>query len=126
MVPRVLEKIADIIDRAPAARRTVLALIMEDPQDLTQNQKRKPKKGPGRPAAGESLTPQEVAETALQLILAEGEAALTMRRLGEMLGVKAMALYNHFPNKEAILDAVTSLAMSRLPSPARQAGVGSA
>jgi RpiR family transcriptional regulator, carbohydrate utilization regulator len=32
MIPRVLEKIAEIIDRAPAARRTVLALILEDPQ----------------------------------------------------------------------------------------------
>lgn len=32
MVPRVLEKIAEIMDRAPAARRTVLALILEDPQ----------------------------------------------------------------------------------------------
>lgn len=32
MVPRVLEKIAEIIDRAPAARRMVLALILEDPQ----------------------------------------------------------------------------------------------
>jgi AcrR family transcriptional regulator len=90
---------------------------MKEPQDLTPNPQRKPKKGPGRPAAGESLTPQEVAEAALQLILAEGEAALTMRHLGEVLGVKAMALYNHFPNKEAILDAVTSLSMSRLPSP---------
>lgn len=32
MTPRVLEKIAEIIDRAPVARRTVLALILEDPQ----------------------------------------------------------------------------------------------
>ena len=32
MTPRVLEKIAEIIDRAPTARRTVLALILEDPQ----------------------------------------------------------------------------------------------
>lgn len=32
MPPRVLEKIAEIMDRAPAARRTVLALILEDPQ----------------------------------------------------------------------------------------------
>jgi TetR/AcrR family transcriptional regulator, tetracycline repressor protein len=78
---------------------------------------RKPRKGPGRPAAGESLTPQEVAEAALQLILAKGEGALTMRRLGEVLGVKAMALYNHFPDKEAILDVVASLALSRLPAP---------
>jgi RpiR family carbohydrate utilization transcriptional regulator len=32
MTPRVLDKIAEIMDRAPAARRTVLALILEDPQ----------------------------------------------------------------------------------------------
>ncbi len=32
MPPRVLQKIAEIIDRAPTARRTVLALILEDPQ----------------------------------------------------------------------------------------------
>lgn len=32
MTPRVLEKIAEIMDRAPAARRTVLSLILEDPQ----------------------------------------------------------------------------------------------
>ena len=81
------------------------------------NKTRKPQRGPGRPAAGESLTPREVAEAALQLILAEGEGALTMRRLGEVLGVKAMALYNHFPDKEAILDAVSSLALARLPAP---------
>jgi AcrR family transcriptional regulator len=58
-----------------------------------------------------------VAEAALQLVLVEGEGALTMRRLGEVLGVKAMALYNHFPDKEAILDAVASLALARLPAP---------
>ncbi|CAN5549384.1 MurR/RpiR family transcriptional regulator [soil metagenome] len=32
MTPRVLEKIAEIIDRAPAARRAILALILQDPQ----------------------------------------------------------------------------------------------
>jgi AcrR family transcriptional regulator len=58
-----------------------------------------------------------VAEAALQLIIAEGEGALTMRRLGEVLGVKAMALYNHFPDKEAILDAVASLAFASMPVP---------
>lgn len=87
---------------------------------MKKTAKRKPQKGPGRPAAGETLTPQEVAEAAVQLILTEGEAALTMRRLGEMLGVKAMALYNHFPNKDAILDAVTGLAMSRVSLPPAQ------
>jgi DNA-binding MurR/RpiR family transcriptional regulator len=32
MTPRVLEKVTQIIDRAPSARRTVLALILADPQ----------------------------------------------------------------------------------------------
>lgn len=32
MIPRVLQKISEIIDRAPTARRAVLALILEDPQ----------------------------------------------------------------------------------------------
>ncbi|MBC7833598.1 MAG: TetR/AcrR family transcriptional regulator [Phycisphaerales bacterium] len=90
---------------------------MNSQQGVTRNRNRTPQKGPGRPAAGESLTPQEVAHAALQLIVSEGEGALTMRRLGEVLSVKAMALYNHFPDKEAILDAVASLALSRLPAP---------
>lgn len=84
---------------------------------VSQSRNRKPQSGPGRPAAGESLTPLEVAEAALNLIVAEGEQALTMRRLGEVLGVKAMALYNHFPDKEAILDAVANLALARVPLP---------
>jgi AcrR family transcriptional regulator len=86
-------------------------------QQATKIRNRTPRKGPGRPAAGQSLTPQEVAEAALQLIVSEGEGALTMRRLGEVLGVKAMALYNHFSDKEAILDAVANLALTRLPTP---------
>ena len=32
MTPRVLEKVAAIIGRAPAARRAVLELILQDPQ----------------------------------------------------------------------------------------------
>lgn len=84
---------------------------------VKQKRDRTPRKGPGRPAAGESLKPQEVTEAALDLIRSEGQEALTMRRLGEALGVKAMALYNHFPNKEAILDAVASLAFASMPVP---------
>jgi len=92
---------------------------MNNQHGITQNRtrNRKPRTGPGRPAAGEELTPQEVAKAASELIDAEGEEAITMRRLGEVLGVKAMALYNHFRDKEAILDAVASLALARIPAP---------
>jgi AcrR family transcriptional regulator len=90
---------------------------MNDKRNNLQPRTRKPQNRPGRPAAGEELTPREVAEAAFDLIVAEGEDALTMRRLGEVLGVKAMALYNHFQDKEAILDAVADLALARVPVP---------
>ena len=72
---------------------------------------------PGRPPAGKSLTPQAIAEAAARLIDAEGIEDLSMRRLGQELGVEAMALYNHFEDKEAILDAVAALTLTRLPVP---------
>lgn len=90
---------------------------MDTQNRVSQQRTRKPQSGPGRPAAGQELTPQEVAAAAFELIAAEGEEALTMRRLGEVLSVKAMALYNHFPDKEAILDAVANLALARVPVP---------
>ncbi|MGH9101809.1 MAG: TetR/AcrR family transcriptional regulator [Acidimicrobiales bacterium] len=53
-----------------------------------------------------SLTRQRIVEAALQIIDAEGLEALSMRHLGSQLGVEAMAIYHHFLNKEAVLDAV--------------------
>lgn len=69
---------------------------------------------PGRPAVGQSLTPQDVAKAAFELIDSDGLVAFSMRRLGLMLGVEAMALYNHFADKEAILNAVASLVLERV------------
>lgn len=37
-----------------------------------------------------------------------GLAALTMRALGEQLGVDPTAVYRHFPNKESLIDAMLS------------------
>jgi AcrR family transcriptional regulator len=54
----------------------------------------------------EPLTREKIVEKALELLDAEGIEGLSMRRLGEALGFEAMALYHHFPNKDAILDGV--------------------
>jgi len=54
------------------------------------------------------LTREKIVEQAITLLDAEGLEGLSMRRLGESLGVEAMALYHHFPNKEAMLDAVAA------------------
>jgi AcrR family transcriptional regulator len=56
----------------------------------------------------EPLTREKIVEKALEIVDAEGAEGLSMRRLGEALGVEAMALYHHFPNKDAILDGVVA------------------
>lgn len=48
----------------------------------------------------------DVIEGALNLLDEEGLDALTLRRLGERLGVRASALYRHVPSKEALFDAM--------------------
>jgi AcrR family transcriptional regulator len=72
---------------------------------------------PGRPPAGKSLTPHAVAQAAARLIDQYGIDDFSMRRLGQGLGVEAMALYNHFEDKEAILDGVANLTLEQLPLP---------
>ncbi|WP_329138481.1 TetR/AcrR family transcriptional regulator C-terminal domain-containing protein [Streptomyces sp. NBC_01476] len=47
-----------------------------------------------------------VVDGALALLDDTGLDGLTMRRLGEALGVRAGALYRHFPSKQALLDAM--------------------
>jgi AcrR family transcriptional regulator len=54
----------------------------------------------------EPLSRDRVLVAAVALVDAEGLQALTMRRLAADLGVEAMALYYHLPNKEAVLDGV--------------------
>ncbi len=52
------------------------------------------------------LSAERIVLAALDLIEAQGLAQLSIRRLGEALGVQGMALYRHLAGKEAILDGV--------------------
>ena len=67
----------------------------------------------------EPLSSERVLRAALALTDAGGTEALTMRRLGQELGVEAMSLYKHVANKDAILDAIVDLVVAEiaLPSP---------
>jgi AcrR family transcriptional regulator len=56
------------------------------------------------------LTQERILEAAFRVIDKEGADALTMRRLGDELGVAAMALYNHFPDRDGLLTALTEKA----------------
>jgi AcrR family transcriptional regulator len=69
----------------------------------------------GRGRAG--LDRDRVLRAALALIDREGLDALSMRRLGAELGVEAMSIYNHVPDKEAILDGVCEIVLAELVVP---------
>ncbi|MCX4745716.1 TetR/AcrR family transcriptional regulator C-terminal domain-containing protein [Kitasatospora sp. NBC_01287] len=64
-----------------------------------------PANKPGRPAV---LSHDAIVGAAVALIDAEGLEALTMRRLGAELDVRAMSLYRHLPNRDAVLAAVVN------------------
>jgi AcrR family transcriptional regulator len=51
-------------------------------------------------------TPGDFVAAAFDIVDAEGLASLTMRSLGDRLGVDATAVYRHFPNKDALVDAL--------------------
>jgi AcrR family transcriptional regulator len=52
------------------------------------------------------LNREAIVTAALAEIDTKGLEGLSMRRLGAALGVEAMALYHHFPNKAELLDGV--------------------
>lgn len=47
-----------------------------------------------------------IVATAVRIVETEGEAAASMRRIAAELGVAAMSLYNHVPNKATLLESV--------------------
>jgi AcrR family transcriptional regulator len=69
----------------------------------------------------ETLSRDRIAQEALALIDEEGLEAFSMRRLGARLGVEAMALYHHFPNKGELLDAVVDRLVDEVELPTRGA-----
>src|ERR687894_1003963 len=71
-------------------------------------------------AAGrQPLSRRRVLEEAVRFADREGLEALTMRKLGAELGVEAMSLYNHVPNKSALLDGMVEVLLGELEIPAR-------
>jgi AcrR family transcriptional regulator len=62
----------------------------------------------------ERVTERRILEAALGIIDADGLPALNMRRIGAELGVRAMALYRHVANKEAIVTGVADLILEDL------------
>jgi AcrR family transcriptional regulator len=60
----------------------------------------------------------QVLRAAVALADDAGIEALSMRKLGQALGVEAMSLYNHVAGKEALLDGMIDLVFGEIELPA--------
>lgn len=63
------------------------------------------------------VTRERALAAAVSLADAEGLDGLSMRRLASVLGVEAMSLYHHVPNKDAILDGMVDLVFAEIDTP---------
>jgi len=52
------------------------------------------------------LTSEKIANAARRLLEREGADAVTMRRVAEAVGITAMAVYRHYPNRAGLLNAL--------------------
>jgi AcrR family transcriptional regulator len=80
-----------------------------------------------RPAAEPRVEPraplsrERVLRAAVALADDSGVKSLTMRKLGEVVGVEAMSLYNHVANKDDLLDGMVDLVFSEIRLPTGEA-----
>ena len=63
------------------------------------------------------LSRERVLRAAVAFADERGIGALSMRKLGEALGVEAMSLYNHVANKDELLDGMVDLVFSEIDLP---------
>jgi AcrR family transcriptional regulator len=70
------------------------------------------------PAARERLSRERVLAAAIALADGGGIESLTMRRLGDDLGVEAMSLYRHVTNKDDLIDGMVDAVFAEIALPA--------
>jgi AcrR family transcriptional regulator len=75
--------------------------------------------------ADKATTAEKIAAAALAILEREGAEAVSMRRVAEKVGITPMAIYHHFPDRQALLTFVTDREFAKLadhmraqPSPA--------
>jgi AcrR family transcriptional regulator len=68
------------------------------------------------------LTRERVLMAGVNFADQKGIVALSMRKLGEVLGVEAMSLYNHVANKEELLDGMVNCVFSEIELPSSADG----
>lgn len=58
-------------------------------------------------------TKQKILEKALELFSTQGYDSVSVGEIAKAVGIKAPSLYNHFPGKQAIFDAIVESTASR-------------
>ncbi|RDS79683.1 TetR/AcrR family transcriptional regulator [Dyella monticola] len=61
-----------------------------------------------------STTADKIACAARELLEKEGAEAVSMRRVAGMIGMTPMAIYRHYPDREALLNAVANTGFEEL------------
>ena len=64
------------------------------------------------------LSRERVLQAAIRLADQGGLESLSMRKLGQELGVEAMAVYYHFANKDEVIDGIVDIVFSEIDLPA--------
>lgn len=67
------------------------------------------------------LTRERVLRAALTIVDKSGLESLSMRKVGEAMGVEAMSLYRHVTNRDDILDGIVDLVVSEIEVPGKGA-----
>jgi AcrR family transcriptional regulator len=68
------------------------------------------------------LNRERVLAAAVDFADSHGLTALSMRKLGEVLGVEAMSLYHHVANKEKLLDGMVDAVFAEIDLPSGASG----
>jgi len=63
------------------------------------------------------LSRERVLDAAIKLADQGGLESLSMRKLGQELGVEAMAVYYHFANKDEVIDGIVDIVFSEIELP---------
>jgi AcrR family transcriptional regulator len=71
----------------------------------------------GSPGRRRALSPERVLLAAVKFADERGVGELSMRNLGQYLGVEAMSLYNHVANKDDLLDGMVDLVFDEIGLP---------
>jgi AcrR family transcriptional regulator len=77
-----------------------------------------PKKSKALAKSRIPLTKERVLQAAVAFADEFGIESLSMRKLGEALGVEAMSLYKHVANKDDVLDGIADIVASEIELPA--------